>query len=102
LARRPPRASPFPYTTLFRSAPRLPPTVVRSAAHCLASGVLSWPEDLTDLVERGRHGLLELERRGVSVPVRDASAPTVTHQRLGVDRKSTRLNSSHGKTSDAV
>src|SRR2546429_6752443 len=75
MIRRPPRSTLFPYTTLFRSTP-----------------------------------LLLRLRRDVLPPARVYEAGQVTHilsgddraQLLGLDRKSTRLNSSHGYISYAV
>src|SRR5687768_17661855 len=83
MIRRPPRSTLFPYTTLFRSPVRaLPPAAVE-----------------------GRERLDELERR-VEVLIADPAAvlrnaipPQVTRSQ---DRKSTRLNSSHGYISYAV
>src|SRR2546427_5675262 len=73
MIRRPPRSTLFPYTTLFRSA--LPP--VLTIASVLIMGTLI-----------GVVGLI------VAVPV--LAVTTV------VDRKSTRLNSSHSQISYAV
>src|SRR2546422_7036169 len=85
MIRRPPRSTLFPYTTLFRS--------------CL------------DVLERGR--VEAFRQRGCARPAQRAQqrvdARLVTlHGALdllpvaGVDRKSTRLNSSHGYISYAV
>src|SRR3712207_9110745 len=84
MIRRPPRSTLFPYTTLFRSRRGDPPAGV---------GGRAWgPERLEDeVVRRGR--LLRVARVEV---VQDARA------RLPVDRKSTRLNSSHANISYAV
>src|SRR3712207_7888907 len=73
MIRRPPRSTLFPYTTLFRSAKIEP-----------------------------RHLYLEITE---STAMSDASATAATLeelQDLGVDRKSTRLNSSHANISYAV
>src|SRR2546422_1731575 len=77
MIRRPPRSTLFPYTTLFRSPRRAP-------------------------VRRGRR-----RHRGVSRPLGDGGAPRgraalLTLRRKSGDRKSTRLNSSHGYISYAV
>src|SRR2546429_6520438 len=77
MIRRPPRSTLFPYTTLFRS--RLP----------------------VDL-DRQRIAGAEGSRQG---PVRDGRVGgiwVVGAQHLAQDRKSTRLNSSHGYISYAV
>src|SRR3712207_8559943 len=95
MIRRPPRSTLFPYTTLFRSFERIrratdavsePPieTFVLSMAH-QASDVLC-----VQLLAR-RVGLLQVDER---------SRCTANH--LTVDRKSTRLNSSHANISYAV
>src|SRR2546421_7638738 len=73
MIRRPPRSTLFPYTTLFRSRDqRLPPQ------------------------REHRAGETDAERR-------DRDAPTQhPERRLRLDRKSTRLNSSHDQISYAV
>src|SRR2546422_5389120 len=78
MIRRPPRSTLFPYTTLFRSrrAPPRPPS-----------------RDARLLREAAHDGRLEGTHQR-SVPRR-----LLRHQR---DRKSTRLNSSHGYISYAV
>src|SRR2546429_5865283 len=77
MIRRPPRSTLFPYTTLFRS--RLPELVPRRAEDC----ILGLREQL---------GHLPDERRRLGADALDQRA----------DRKSTRLNSSHGYISYAV
>src|SRR3712207_7930485 len=87
MIRRPPRSTPFPYTTLFRSQLRqaVAPAVV---AHI----ILRPPQE-----HEGRH---EKESR----PARAQHAPHFAEPRHVViqDRKSTRLNSSHANISYAV
>src|SRR3712207_7957993 len=84
MIRRPPRSTLFPYTTLFRShEQRRPLAEVDRVEDALRVGV---PELLGD----------ELEARGVRHP---GPSP---RRRRGIDRKSTRLNSSHANTSYAV
>src|SRR3712207_7558013 len=89
MIRRPPRSTLFPYTTLFRSA--------RVTAHTFGTDALP---DLIgagiDCIEHGT-GLTEelvaqMAARGTAV------VPTL----VNVDRKSTRLNSSHANISYAV
>src|SRR2546429_1456281 len=80
MIRRPPRSTLFPYTTLFRSVGGHLPRLGDGAAHDVQDG------------QPGRAGLLQ--RRG-----QDRGGDAVE---LGVDRKSTRLNSSHGYISYAV
>src|SRR3712207_7753254 len=87
MIRRPPRSTLFPYTTLFRSAPRRPPS--RSSR-----------------ADRGRHEVERVHRagdsRGATTP-RRAVEPGRARDAAGCgDRKSTRLNSSHANISYAV
>src|SRR2546422_6345485 len=82
MIRRPPRSTLFPYTTLFRSplattARRIRAAVARETA-------------LTVSVGGGTSKLVAKLAAGVAKP------------RPGTDRKSTRLNSSHGYISYAV
>src|SRR3712207_7949438 len=90
MIRRPPRSTLFPYTTLFRSQP----LGALAAGGALAARLVA--EEL--LHPRGgpgdRHGLVE-----------DDQAGRAEHRAGGghrVDRKSTRLNSSHANISYAV
>src|SRR2546422_8009231 len=75
MIRRPPRSTLFPYTTLFRSHPTWSP---KRRARRL-----------------GRDAPMESRRSLVGMSL-------VTSQPVGEDRKSTRLNSSHGYISYAV
>src|SRR5688572_31872219 len=78
MIRRPPRSTLFPYTTLFRSLRRLQRLLAPTARHL----------QFVHAVGRGH-----LARRGLPRRGRGASP---------VDRKSTRLNSSHSQISYAV
>src|SRR5687768_18008861 len=83
MIRRPPRSTLFPYTTLFRS-----PTRGKVAARHVF--FLQWQKrdhTLTLVLMRG--GNFSVVKRGAS-------------RAAGEDRKSTRLNSSHGYISYAV
>src|SRR2546429_9476426 len=102
MIRRPPRSTLFPYTTLFRSL--LTEEALESAQGSLLLDVLKaqppWSElpliILTSGGESRRAGLLNLAA---------AAAGTVTLLERPIstqDRKSTRLNSSHGYISYAV
>src|SRR3712207_8381782 len=73
MIRRPPRSTLFPYTTLFRSAAE---------------------EELVDGALRGRPGPRVVED--------DAQGAVVEEEPVVLDRKSTRLNSSHANISYAV
>src|SRR2546429_2586122 len=87
MIRRPPRSTLFPYTTLFRSL-----TELRSPANAFRR-------------EQGKHRLRVLVPRLALLPLlnRPGGLAHVIH---GIaeftDRKSTRLNSSHGYISYAV
>src|SRR5690606_41772771 len=78
LLRRPPRSTLFPYTTLFRSHPHAP----REA--------------------RGAHGPGRLRHRLLVAGLPAEAAHQDAEDRQVLDRKSTRLNSSHVKISYAV
>src|SRR3712207_7140479 len=93
MIRRPPRSTLFPYTTLFRSmiSPEGPPL---SRATALVDVIEALPRELR---ARG-HEI------GIVLPYyREIRENTdVEHKDTGVDRKSTRLNSSHANISYAV
>src|SRR3712207_7607742 len=89
MIRRPPRSTLFPYTTLFRS--QVPP---------------EHPEPPRADRVRGAHVVVLLQRDDLTAhdpgrgePARDRERE---HHRPEVDRKSTRLNSSHANISYAV
>src|SRR5690606_40047280 len=84
LVRRPPRSTLFPSTTLFRSAHAARPSHRRPAAS--RAGPPAAPAEANQLTH--------LPLRPGYAPQMDAPHPP--------DRKSTRLNSSHVKTSYAV
>src|SRR5436305_7927646 len=84
MTRRPPRSTLFPYTTLFRSAV---PAIADQAGHAqqgqvVADGGLRLPQQ----VAQGRH----------------VQFAVLGERTARVDRKSTRLNSSHVRISYAV
>src|SRR3712207_7994765 len=81
MIRRPPRSTLFPYTTLFRS---------KNAGRPLADGAGELP-----------HQPLQLPRLFVRRIDEDEAAPLLRRDEA-VDRKSTRLNSSHANISYAV
>src|SRR2546422_8560381 len=85
MIRRPPRSTLFPYTTLFRSCP---------GRRALESSCLPCAVAPAHLGSR--------ERRDESPPPRESRASRSTYPRGRGDRKSTRLNSSHGYISYAV
>src|SRR3712207_8595323 len=91
MIRRPPRSTLFPYTTLFRSEP--PPTAVKSLqAHV---------SRLRRALNGSGEGRVETRGRGYLLEVRDGELDADRFRDL-LDRKSTRLNSSHANISYAV
>src|SRR5688572_31805891 len=86
MIRRPPRSTLFPYTTLFRSSERVNVPVTAEFVSINQPGSATWPEDYD--VVWSRLTFLPGE-----------TAKTVS---LTIDRKSTRLNSSHSQISYAV
>src|SRR5689334_24614204 len=83
MIRRPPASTLFPYTTLFRS----------QAKTTAGQAPSSKTPDST----------LSLERRGIShVPLSERYGNPRNQFTVRLDRKSTRLNSSHSSTSYAV
>src|SRR3712207_9145858 len=102
MIRRPPRSTLFPYATLFRSegAERLAQIALagEAAAH------LPRPADQRQ-AEHRRHPRIggRIERGGdMSHPFGRLEARIAREERVGEDRKSTRLNSSHANISYAV
>src|SRR5258707_3894336 len=86
MIRRPPRSTLFPYTTLFRSR-----------EHAVRLGQLC--DTLVQLGDqRAVASILQLVKRTIDVDARAARAK----RRDNLDRKSTRLNSSHANISYAV
>src|SRR3712207_6996647 len=84
MIRRPPRSTLFPYTTLFRSEGDAP--LLQTELRCLfgVGDLLGRVQDLEDARAGGLRALEHLVDRGE------------------LDRKSTRLNSSHANISYAV
>src|SRR2546430_10949271 len=79
MIRRPPRSTLFPYTTLFRSKRRF--AFLQTACAAIRSGVAVEEVDEMYRTDTAR-------RAGITLPA--------------IDRKSTRLNSSHSQISYAV
>src|SRR3989449_3202680 len=95
MIRRPPRSTLFPYTTLFRS------TIVAQELRPLVGQAHALTEDVRGLI---RETSRELERIGAVTEKVESVADGLARfvGVLGGDRKSTRLNSSHGYISYAV
>src|SRR3712207_6995047 len=86
MIRRPPRSTLFPYTTLFRSF------------RCYGTWLHG---DERGSVDR-RHNVLGSPPREPHAGLRRAEARQLKHPAITLDRKSTRLNSSHANISYAV
>src|SRR3712207_7982966 len=91
MIRRPPRSTLFPYTTLFRSQ------LVAQAGAAAGLDGDAQPQVVAALLVQQR---LDLGGRGVAE--HDAGDARTAVEGRGVDRKSTRLNSSHANISYAV
>src|SRR3712207_7863397 len=92
MIRRPPRSTLFPYTTLFRSR-----------VNELEVTFLADPQGVDVVLEVDRRGGLLSEGRDVGGRLRLAHSDTdVRAVAAHLDRKSTRLNSSHANISYAV
>src|SRR3712207_8283563 len=89
MIRRPPRSTLFPYTTLFRSR-------YDAGNECARSAIRQFREsgELGPVVYARNHGFCGDWIAGLDVPM-ETSEETI-------DRKSTRLNSSHANISYAV
>src|SRR5690606_41338872 len=102
LLRRPPTATPLPYTTLFRSVN------TRAAGRGNRRGLER--QRLGVFMPRGAHPFGSLSTRSLRSHANDPTPLCARvlgdlhhfRARCAVDRKSTRLNSSHVKTSYAV
>src|SRR2546421_4084114 len=86
MIRRPPRSTLFPYTTLFRSPVR-PASARLLALAPLGTGIILRFAPVPDAVSSPRHGKGDETASGTGA---------------NLDRKSTRLNSSHDQISYAV
>src|SRR3712207_8884919 len=96
MIRRPPRSTLFPYTTLFRSAlaAALPPSLVANSG---AERQLPRPEDRPPLF-----GVVVNDQVAASALPHHSAIDGLVHHEQILDRKSTRLNSSHANISYAV
>src|SRR5688572_32030667 len=94
--RRPPRSTLFPYTTLFRSGPGCQPGVRRRLVRLMADTKIS---ALTAAAAAAVANEFPINEAGASKKVTLAQVKTLLQE---LDRKSTRLNSSHSQISYAV
>src|SRR2546429_7846426 len=102
MIRRPPRSTLFPYTTLFRSSQALGANA--GTARTAAGFAAGDGEALDKSRAGGRHLRFALDT-GDHGPGGGFGSRGCCRERSGrtvVDRKSTRLNSSHGYNSDSV
>src|SRR3712207_6855620 len=91
MIRRPPRSTLFPYPTLFRS---------RAVAHRRLAGALAAAEPHRPVL--GRLVLQRRELGALVAAVAERLLAALPARAPPVDRKSTRLNSSHANISSAV
>src|SRR3712207_8960685 len=96
MIRRPPRSTLFPYTTLFRSRDL-------EALSETVGKMVETPQWQQVLQQRGWLNMYQPHEEFASFLQKDTATVTDTLKSVGlVDRKSTRLNSSHANISYAV
>src|SRR3712207_7537988 len=93
MIRRPPRSTLFPYTTLFRSAPGL---------SRLGEPLIRDVENLGALFDGRTARSISAHDQHTAVSEEHSRVRCTGHDHLRLDRKSTRLNSSHANISYAV
>src|SRR3712207_9163460 len=102
MIRRPPRSTLFPYTTLFRSARtlgRLAEALGVNVGDLFPEEDLRLPLDINE----GRYDDFEFYLRALDLDeLQRLGTELREDHKKAVDRKSTRLNSSHANTSYAV
>src|SRR5256885_14569218 len=102
MIRRPPRSTPFPYTTLFRSAFKAVVVMCRRAMQNVAEDKGAAGDNLEKQVDDlATKGFITANLRRAAHEVRHFGN-FGAHPRDDGDRKSTRLNSSHLVISYAV
>src|SRR3989449_4758770 len=98
MIRRPPRSTLFPYTTLFRSV--LPAARRRKVAVVIVAAFIALLNEAVTVVLRGTP--VAPGAGACTVTVGATSVVKLQRESAPRDRKSTRLNSSHGYISYAV
>src|SRR2546422_11706922 len=102
MIRRPPRSTLFPYTTLFRSE-RVAPLRADHGAERVQRGVhVARDARRAHALEGGPDPLADRHEKAQVVRVEGLAGRLAAHVHDPQDRKSTRLNSSHGYISYAV
>src|SRR2546422_11724731 len=102
MIRRPPRSTLFPYTTLFRSGFQWISNCVPQTTFSLQSRVLCGARCVLRVHEQQYPELLRLGPERIELAVGEFLAFNAASDGQELDRKSTRLNSSHGYISYAV
>src|SRR3712207_8125431 len=101
MIRRPPRSTLFPYTTLFRSPYRGESVGIDSVAALAAQKRTAAQHGLAH-ARKVLRPKCRLKRRRIDQARPNAPGPLSPRATRSVDRKSTRLNSSHANISYAV
>src|SRR3712207_9355980 len=102
MIRRPPRSTLFPYTTLFRSLRGLHGGAEGGEVADPHDAVRRQPRQLQRHGGRGREGALGADEEVGEVRPRLDQGVEIVAADPALDRKSTRLNSSHANISYAV
>src|SRR3712207_9098320 len=102
MIRRPPRSTLFPYTTLFRSVVDALDSIQRRMLERVDDVVLVNELKSRIEAEDHRHERQREHPREVGVDVRSEDVGAAQDRHGDLDRKSTRLNSSHANISYAV
>src|SRR2546430_17167191 len=102
MIRRPPRSTLFPYTTLFRSPPE---RVDHQPQHADGEGDVEGQHAIDPPEPAAHQGCGEDDQAANEIVQTHGPAPAREWSQIdneGLDRKSTRLNSSHSQISYAV
>src|SRR3712207_9379361 len=102
MIRRPPRSTLFPYTTLFRSEEQKQQWLPRVTSTDISAFLLTEPDVGSDPARLGTTAVPTEDGSGYLLNGRKLWATNGAIADVVVDRKSTRLNSSHANISYAV